>query len=40
MVEMIVVGSLYVASLAAFRLIGGFRTASDAVRGWGAAQTR
>jgi hypothetical protein len=40
MLEMIVIGALYVGSLAAFRLLGGFHTASEVVRGWGAAQTR
>lgn len=40
MVEMVVIGSLYVASLVAFRVLGGFRTASDAVKDWGSAQAR
>jgi hypothetical protein len=40
MVELVVIGVLYVASLLAFRVLGGFRAASDAVKGWGSGQAR
>ena len=40
MLDLIVIGSLYVLSLAAFRVLGGFVAASEAMRGWGAGHVQ
>jgi hypothetical protein len=38
-IEWIVIGVLYVAALVFFRLLGGFGSAGQAIRGWGQSRT-
>jgi hypothetical protein len=40
MLELILIASLYVISLVAFRVLGGFQAASEAVQGWGSSHAR